>query len=310
MTPSSTPSALAALLFATLAWGSLFLVGKPVVAQLDPAWFTLLRYVLATSVLALLVQLLGDRPWAKLRRHALRHSLVGLGGYGLFSVLVFHGLRLSQPSHGSVLMATMPFTTLALRWLLDGQRPPLRALLGAALALSGVALVAHLLGAPGELDGRMLLGDALTLAGTLGWVLYTRGMARVPDHSPLEYSALTAIAALPWLALGTLGATALGWVDAPSPAVLQSVWPPLVYIALVPTVAAVLAFNAGVKRLGAPMGTLFLNMVPVSVLAVRALLGTLPQPQELLGAALVGAGLGLSVWTPAPRPQPAPRCPA
>lgn len=310
MTPSSTPSAVAALLFATLAWGSLFLVGKPVVAQLDPAWFTLLRYVLATSVLALLVQLLGDRPWAKLRRRALRHSLVGLGGYGLFSVLVFHGLRLSQPSHGSVLMATMPFTTLALRWLLDGQRPPLRALLGAALALSGVALVAHLLGAPGELDGRMLLGDALTLAGTLGWVLYTRGMARVPDHSPLEYSALTAIAALPWLALGTLGATALGWVAAPSPAVLQSVWPPLVYIALVPTVAAVLAFNAGVKRLGAPMGTLFLNMVPVSVLAVRALLGTLPQPQELLGAALVGAGLGLSVWTPAPRRQPAPRCPA
>ncbi|MCE4555467.1 DMT family transporter [Roseateles cellulosilyticus] len=316
MTTTTRPAAIAALLFATTAWGSLFLIGKPITAQLDPAWFTLVRYTLATAVLAALVQRFGDAPWLKLRRHAFRHTLVGLAGYGLFSLLVFHGLKLSLPSHGSVLMATMPFTTLGLRWALDGHKPPLRALLGAALALAGVATVAHPLGHGGELNAHVLLGDALTLAGTLGWVFYTRGAAKVPDHSPLEYTALTAVAALPWLALGTGLATAAGWVDAPTPEVLAGLAPSLVYIALLPTVAAALAFNAGVKRLGAPMGTLFLNMVPVSVIAVRAVMGHAPQASEIAGAALVGLGLALTVWTPksrsvaAPRPATSRRCTA
>lgn len=312
MTATSNIRAIVALLLATSAWGSLFLIGKPVVAQLDPVWFTLVRYTLATSVLALLVHVAGSQPWAKLRRHALRHSLVGLAGYGVFSIMVFHGLRLSLPSHGSVIMATMPFTTLGLRWLLDGQRPPMRAVAGAALALAGVATVANLMGQAGEVSPRLLLGDAITLAGTLGWVFYTRSMAKVPDHSPLEYTALTAIAALPGLAVVAVLATLLGWAEAPSPSVLAGLAPKLVYVALVPTVAAALAFNAGVKRLGAPMGTLFLNMVPVSVIAVRAVLGEAPHANEILGAALVGVGLLLTVWTPAPAAPRATRsgCPA
>ncbi|MDR7270648.1 drug/metabolite transporter (DMT)-like permease [Pelomonas saccharophila] len=311
MTATSNLRAIFALLLATTAWGSLFLIGKPVVAQLDPVWFTLVRYALATSVLALLVHFAGSQPWAKLRRHALRHSLVGLAGYGVFSIMVFHGLRLSQPSHGSVIMATMPFTTLGLRWLLDGQRPPLRAVAGAALALTGVATVANLLGpndsVTGEVNARMLLGDAITLAGTLGWVFYTRSMAKLPDHSPLEYAALTAIGALPWLAVAAVLATLVGWAPAPSIELVLSLAPKLVYIALIPTVLGVLAFNAGVKRLGAPMGTLFLNMVPVSVIAVRAVLGEAPHANEIAGAALVGIGLALTVWTPKAVPVVAPR---
>lgn len=307
MTANSNPRAIVALLLATSAWGSLFLIGKPVVAQLDPVWFTLVRYVLATSVLALLVHFAGSEPWAKLRRHALRHSLVGLAGYGVFSIMVFHGLRLSLPSHGSVIMATMPFTTLGLRWLLDGQRPPLRAVAGAALALAGVATVANLIGQAGEVSSRMLLGDAITLAGTLGWVFYTRSMAKLPDHSPLEYAALTAIGALPWLAVAAVLATLVGWAPAPSPELVLGLAPKLVYIALIPTVLGVLAFNAGVKQLGAPMGTLFLNMVPVSVIAVRAVLGEAPHANEIAGAALVGLGLALTVWTPKAAPMVAPR---
>jgi len=309
MTANSTPRAIVALLLATAAWGSLFLIGKPVVAQLDPVWFTVVRYMLATVVLAVLVQFAGVQPWAKLRRHALRHSLVGLAGYGVFSIMVFHGLRLSLPSHGSVIMATMPFTTLALRWALDGHRPPLRAVAGAALALTGVATVANLVGHAGEINGRMLLGDAITLAGTLGWVFYTRSMAKLPDHSPLEYTALTAIAALPGLVGVALLGTALGWVAAPSAELLLALAPKLVYVALVPTVAAVLAFNAGVKKLGAPMGTLFLNMVPVSVIAVRAVLGEAPHTNEIAGAALVGLGLALTVWTPKAAPARVPQPP-
>ena len=53
-------------------------------------------------------------------------------------------------------------------------------------------------------------------------------------------------------------------------------------------------------------------MVPVSVIAVRAVLGDAPHANDIVGAALVGAGLALTVWTPAAAPAPVARsrCPA
>lgn len=306
----SAPAAAALLLLATSSWGSLFLVGKAVIGVLDPAWFTLLRYALATALLALLVQYFGHQPWQKLRRHWRRLSLLGISGYGLFSLLVFYGLRLSLPSHGSVIMATMPFTTLALRWALDGQRPSVRTLLAALLAIAGVATVADLFGQQGALSATTLAGDALALAGTLGWVLYTRGAAAFQDLSVLEFTALTAVGLLPWLALGTVAATALGLCALPSAAELAGLAPQLLYIAVLPTVFAALAFNLGVRRLGAPAGTLFLNMVPVSVIGVQLTLGRLPQAHELLGTALVATGLALQAWPARPSARPGGICPS
>ena len=91
MNPVSAPWAVVALLLATTAWGSMFLVAKPMVAQLDPVWFTTLRYALACLPLAWLVHRHGQAPWSQLRRHRLRLTLLGLGGYGLFSSLCFYG---------------------------------------------------------------------------------------------------------------------------------------------------------------------------------------------------------------------------
>jgi len=61
----------------------------------------------------------------------------------------------------------------------------------------------------------------------------------------------------------------------------------LAYIGLVPSALAVLAFNRGVKTLGAVTGTAFLNQVPVSALLLGALLGHVPSGRELLGVAMV-----------------------
>lgn len=305
MNPVSAPWAVVALLLATTAWGSMFLVAKPMVAQLDPVWFTTLRYALACLPLAWLVHRHGQAPWTQLRRHRLRLTLLGLGGYGLFSSLCFYGLRLSQPSHSSVIMATMPFTTLGLRWWLDGQRPSGRALLGAALALAGVTTVAGLWSPvpSGSAGPHALWGDAITLAATLGWVLYTRGTAAFTQLSPLAYTALTALAALPWMLAIALGLTALGLCALPTAAALGRLSPALLYVALVPTVAAVLAFNIGVRRLGPAVGMLFLNVVPVSVMVVKALQGHPPQAEELLGTALVAVALGLHALPAGWRPR-------
>ncbi len=285
--------AVAALLFATSSWGGLFIIAKPILAVLDPVWFTALRYALAALLLIGLVSRHGRSPWLKLRAHATRLTLLGLAGYGWFGAFVFVGLAHSLPSHGAVIMATMPLTALALRAWLDGVRPAPRALWGAMLAILGVATVAGLFGS-GAVNAQMLAGDAATLVGTFGWVLYTRGAAALPDHSPLEYTTLTAVVCAPWLLLGAAIASWLGLVPQPTVPLLVHLGPSLLLVAIVPTVLAALAFNFGVQRVGAPTGTLFMNVVPVSVLAVHAVLGAPIQPAEIGGAVLVALALWLN----------------
>lgn len=70
----------------------------------------------------------------------------------------------------------------------------------------------------------------------------------------------------------------------------------LLCIAAVPTVLAAPAFNFGVRHLGAAIGTLFLNVVSLSVPALHALQGQTPGAAEPAGAGLVALGLGFNAW--------------
>jgi drug/metabolite transporter (DMT)-like permease len=291
-------------LFATTTWGSLFIVGKSVLAHVDPLWFTLLRYTLATALLAVLLALRpGGFPWAALRRHARPLALLGAAGYGVFSMLVLLGLSHSLPSHGSVVMATMPITTQLLRWALDGVRPTRAALAIGVLALAGVVVVSGVLQA--DAGTRSTLGgDLVALLGTLGWIVYTRGATRLPALDVLAFTGLSAVAAWPLLLAAVLLATALGVVPLPTVQALAFSWHALLYVAIVPTVAAGLAYNFGVRTVGLVAGTAFLNFVPVSVLLIGMALGHTPQPHELAGVAMVVAALGLHTVLQA-RPAPA-----
>ena len=300
--------AVAALLLATSAWGGMFLVSKGVLQHLDPYWFTLLRYSLSVAFFAALLLVRGAAPWSKLRALALPLSLRGLAGFGVFSVLLLVGLSHSLPSHGAIIVATAPVTTQLLRWALDGVRPS-RSMLGtAALALSGVVVVSGALSG-GDAAGSTAFGDAVAFLGTLGWIVYTRGAARFPQLDVFDYTALTVIASWPLLLAGALLATALGLASPPSAADLGTSWQALLYVGLVSSAVAVLAYNFGVRSLGSVTATSFLNFVPVSALLMSLALGKRPSAHELAGLVMVGLALLLharaSMQAPAPARRPA-----
>lgn len=291
MTIHPRPLGIAGLLVATSAWGSLFLVGKPVLAYVDPVWFTLIRYTLASVGFASLLLWRGAFPWAKLHAYAPRLALLGFAGYGFFSVMVLTGLAHSVPSHGAVIMATMPITTQLVRWAVDGLKPTRAALLGTALALLGVVIVSGVF--LGESSGTRptLAGDFTALFGTLGWIAYTRGSASLPTLDVLEYSALTALASWPLLMVAAIIGALFQWAPAPSMAGIAGSWHALLYIGAIPSVLAILAFNFGVRTLGVVTGTAFLNVVPVSAVLMSAALGAPPAAHELLGVAMVVSAL-------------------
>jgi len=285
------PLGIAGLLFATTTWGSLFIVGKPVLAHVHPLWYTLTRYSIAALAFALLLLGRGARPWRLLRAHAPRLALLGGLGYGVFSVLVLTGLAHSLPSHGAVVMATMPITTQLVRWAVDGVRPTRVVLIGTVLALLGVLTVSGVLWSDADATASTLAGDLTALLGTLGWIAYTRGAARLAELDVLEYSALTTVAAWPLLLLAAVAGSLIGWAPLPGAVDLSTTWQAIVYTGLVPTVLAVLAYNAGVRTLGLVTGTAFLNFVPVSAVLIGAALGHRPAAHELAGIAMVVAAL-------------------
>ncbi|MFO1340025.1 MAG: DMT family transporter [Burkholderiaceae bacterium] len=184
----------------------------------------------------------------------------------------------------------MPITTQLVRWL-DGARPSRASLAGTLLALLGVVIVSGVLRGHEGGERSTLAGDLTAWVGTLGWITYTRGAARLPALDVLEYSALTAFAAWPLLLLAAVAGALTGWAPAPSADDLVESWQALLYIGAVPSVLAILAFNFGVRSLGVVTGTAFLNVVPVSALLMGAALGHAPAPHELLGVALVVGAL-------------------
>ncbi|MFS2166702.1 DMT family transporter [Variovorax sp. Varisp62] len=286
-------SGIAALLLATSGWGSLFLVSKGVLHHVEPVWFTLIRYTLSMLLFVLLILPRGAAPWRKLRLHAGPLALRGAAGFGVFSVMLLVGLAHSVPSHGAVIIATTPMTTQLVRWVLDGVRPTRTTLLTSALALLGVATVSGLLlgGAGSSAASSTLLGDAIAFGGTLGWVWYTRGTTRFPELDVIEYTALTVLASWPVLLAAAVGASLLGWSAVPSLEGLRMSWHALLFVGVVPSAISVLAFNYGVRALGAVTGTAFLNFVPVSALLMSAALGKLPTVNEAVGMAMVVVAL-------------------
>jgi drug/metabolite transporter (DMT)-like permease len=119
------------------------------------------------------------------------------------------------------------------------------------------------------------------------------------------------LASWPLLVAGALAATALGVARVPTATGLGLSWHALLYVGLVSSAVSVLAFNQGVRALGAVTATAFLNFVPISVLLIGLAMGKTPSVHELAGMAMVIAALlihtaasraGVPARTPAPAP--------
>jgi drug/metabolite transporter (DMT)-like permease len=85
--------------------------------------------------------------------------------------------------------------------------------------------------------------------------------------------------------------TLTGTYPLPSGSDFGAVWSETVYIILAGAVLGVLAWNEGVRRIGAANGALFMNLVPVVTFSIEIARGYRPGEVELLGALLTIAAL-------------------
>ncbi|GAC1409013.1 MAG: DMT family transporter [Candidatus Velthaea sp.] len=294
---------LAGSLGATLAWGGMFPVFGIMLAYLDPVYLMAVRYLAAGAILlAIVVALEGPRALRFEGRGRLLLWL-GLGGIGAFNLLIIVGVRMSGPSHGALIMATTPLLAVLVKWVRERAVPDARTLLFIILAFAGVALVVTR-GSVETLVQGSGAGDLLILCGALLWAIYTVLTPQFADWSPLRFSALTAAIGAVGIAAVTIVLTALHLARVPSARDLIVTAPGMVYIVLLGVVFAIVAWNVGVKELGAQRAVLFMNAVPITTFTIEVLLGKHFTPVEYAGAALtVAALIGNNVFARTPTGQ-------
>ncbi|MCI4063004.1 DMT family transporter [Micromonospora sp. R77] len=276
-------------LFAVLSWGVMFPVLASALTRVDPLNLTTVRYLLATAVLVALL-LLREGPGAlRSGGRAVEVVVLGVLGFAGFNVLTNLALGHAAPQQIALFVATVPLVTQLVRWVRDGVRPRPALLVVSLFALLGVGLVIT----RGRLDGlgQFGVGGLLMIGAVLGWAVYTHGASRFADWSPLRYTTLTAVAGTVAMLVASAVADRTGVQHAPAAADLVAVAPQLAYAVLVAAVLAVLAWNTGVRRLGAADAALFMNLVPVTTFVVQTARGYRPGVVELVGAALTIAAL-------------------
>ena len=107
-----------------------------------------------------------------------------------------------------------------------------------------------------------------------------------------RYTALSCVLAVPSIALVTWLVTLVGSSHPPGWDTLRSVAGEMLYLILLAGVLAVLAWNRGIRSVGAS-GVLFINGVPVTALLIGWWQGRTLSPVELGGALMVMLALVL-----------------
>lgn len=279
--------AVLSLLFATTAWGGLFHVGKWALQELDPYWFTAVRYCFAALFVFIISLFIGRLKWSILKQNWFKLTIYGVLGYGVFGVLVFVGLSMSVPSHGAVIMATMPISSLVIGWVYDNQPVKIQGIFIALIALLGVGLVSGAWGVSDSSQDVTIQGDIIALIGTLGWIFYSRAQKGFTNISVFEFTAFTTFLAFPIIILFAVCLSLFGLSSPPTVSSLVSVTPAMMYVVIFATVLSGVAFNFGVRNLGAHQGIVFINFVPISAWIISLLLGQVPSGNEMLGTTFV-----------------------
>jgi drug/metabolite transporter (DMT)-like permease len=236
----------------------------------------------------------GDRKQGWTRRDAWRFLYLGFFGVSVNQFCFTLGLHYTSVSHSAVIVGMGPIYTLILAVLLRLETATWHKAVGMAIAFTGVAVLASEGGL--STHSASLLGDAITMTGSLGFATYAVLGKRVAgEHDALTMTAYNHFAGtLVVLPLAIHQAWTLGaagnWRAVPWQA-----WASILYMGLFGSAVAYVLYYWLLRYLEASQLSAFTYLLPVlaSILGILTL-GEKGSWTQVLGGALA---LGGVYWT-------------
>ena len=248
------------------------------------------RWVIALGLLLPFTWRRVARDWPGIRSGWKNILQVGLLGIACFNTLLYTAARTTTAINITLTQSVMPAVIVLISFLLYRERITRRQLVAVCLCILGAAyIVMH-----GEWQRVWQLsfvqGDLLMLLAVCLYALYSVLLRNRPAIHPLSF--LTATFAVGVVLLFPVYLWERVHVDP-----LQMSWPvaaSLLYVGLLPSIAAYLCWNRGIELVGANRAGLFVNLVPLfaSLMAIF-FLGERLQGYHLLGMVLIFSGLAL-----------------
>jgi drug/metabolite transporter (DMT)-like permease len=274
-----------------LLWGGNAVAGRLAVGEISPMALTCLRWVI---VVVILVPTMGSQvlsAWPVLLPRWRLILFMGVFGFTGFNALFYAAAHHTTAVNLTIIQGAIPVLVLLGTVLLFKARVGILQVLGMAVTMGGVALVA----AKGDFAVLRALalntGDVWMLLACVFYASYTLGLRNRPLVSGFVFFTAMAVVAFLTSVPLLIYEIASGAVQWPTPRGLLV----LLYVGLMPSLLSQILYMRGVELIGPGRAGLFVNLVPVfgALLAV-VLLGEPFAAYHGLGLALVLGGIWLA----------------
>jgi drug/metabolite transporter (DMT)-like permease len=278
--------ALVAVLFA---WSINYIVGKITLTHFNA--LTLASFRLQISALVLLSLYFSRRNRTPLdRRDLWTFAYLGFFGYAINQGGFVTGLSLTTSEHSVIIVALGPILILAMARALGLETLTPGKVFGMLISFCGVIVLETDSGSP--LHSPLLLGDLISLAGTLGYSIYTVLAKRVAgNYDTISINAFSAtVGAILWLPVALRQGSRLNWAGVGLPG-----WTGLLYMVLFSSVGGYLLFYWLLRHMEASRVVVVNYFQPVVVVLLSIpLLAERPTTRLLVSGVLVLLGVYLT----------------
>jgi drug/metabolite transporter (DMT)-like permease len=278
-------------LIASMSWGAMFPVAHIALQQIDPFYFSFIRYFAVAVILSVLLWLKEGRASFRLEGRGKSLLFLGTMAFTIYNMGVFLGQQLLGEAGiiaASIMEVLMPMITIMVLWFTTKKAPTTFTLTSVGIALVGALLVIT----NGNVAFFMMAGQhfiplLLVFIGVMGWVIYSIGGNRFKDWSILRYSTLTCLLGSGVNFIIVTLASAFHLLPVPTWHTLLSIKYEMSFMILLPGLAALLCWNSGIKWLSPTNGILFINFVPITTFVIMAFQGYQISNYELYGTLLI-----------------------
>jgi drug/metabolite transporter (DMT)-like permease len=279
---------------ATLTWATNIMLGRWLREDIGPLTLAASRFFIASLFFAILLR---RQPSEDRRLGQDRFLLLGmaLAGVATFAPTLYLALRFTTAVNVTLINGFGPLITGLLAALLIHEPMSRRQAAGAIVSLAGIIILISGGSFTFWQKTNLNIGDLISIGAVTLWGLYSvLGRRVMRRRSALSASAFSAFLGLPLLVVAAAFELRHLPVDISPDGQAVRLILAILYIGVAPTVVGFLAWNAGVRRLGASGAMVFYNTLPL----YGALLGTLFLGESLGPAHLVGGMLivGGGIW--------------